>query len=474
MAQSFMPTNVQAFAADPDITKALRRQQLAEALLQESQVPIDPNRRAGRFVVPVSPVEGLAKMLQAGLGAWQMKKAEGELSGVEKSRRQALVAELRKGTQAEPLGGDEFDIDSQIAPPVSPYANAFDRPEVNRIDLTQRQVTAPKVNVMGSYREQQEPAELSAVEKYKLRLADQVEAGNMTREQALAQLNSIETMMLGRELDMDKPVTKKMDEELVTPRGKVLVPGRLKPVELKTEWVQKYDAQGNPIYDKNNDPVLEMRTFNPIEGTIGGQALGTKPGNTGVKVSQSVTNNPASKNVLEGAGDAAKDRIKIVNAAAQGAPRTLQTVNSIRAALDSGKVSSGPGTTFGMAIKQIGQAMGFGVDQQGLNKTREVITGLAELTLQSRSELRGQGQVTENEQKLLERARSGDINSMSIGEIRTVLDVVDRTQRYWLDENRAIVDKLRKQPGASDAIPFLEVPEPAAPSGSSSGWGVRR
>ena len=82
------------------------------------------------------------------------------------------------------------------------------------------------------------------------------------------------------------------------------------------------------------------------------------------------------------------------------------------------------------------------------------------MTLQARGELKGQGQVTEYEQKLLERARSGDIDRLSIGEIRTILDISERTQRYWLQENRSIVEKLKSQGGATDAIPFLEVDEP--------------
>jgi len=61
-----------------------------------------------------------------------------------------------------------------------------------------------------------------------------------------------------------------------------------KPRELKTEWVQKSGPDGQPLYDKNNDPVMELRTFDPVTGTMGETALGTKPGNTGTRVTQNV------------------------------------------------------------------------------------------------------------------------------------------------------------------------------------------
>ena len=126
-----------------------------------------------------------------------------------------------------------------------------------------------------------------------------------------------------------------------------------------------------------------------------------------------------------GAGDAVKDRIKTVSGAASAAPKTIETIHSMRKALDTGKVSSGPGTTFGMALKQIGQSMGMGVDQEALNKTRTVITGLAEMTLQARGELKGQGQVTEYEQNCWNvRAPETSIGCLSA-----------RSGRFWISAN---------------------------------------
>lgn len=71
---SFMaPTGPAALAYDPsDYATQLRLQQqqaLAGALMQGGMQPIEPNRTAGRFVVPISPLEGLSKVGQTLAGA---------------------------------------------------------------------------------------------------------------------------------------------------------------------------------------------------------------------------------------------------------------------------------------------------------------------------------------------------------------------------------------------------------------------
>ena len=43
-------------------------QALAQAMMNEGMTPINPNRSAGRFAVPINPLEGAAKMAQAYLG----------------------------------------------------------------------------------------------------------------------------------------------------------------------------------------------------------------------------------------------------------------------------------------------------------------------------------------------------------------------------------------------------------------------
>lgn len=73
-----------------------RQRKYAELLRQQSFEPLKTDRRAGRFVVPVAPTEGLAKLLQAYVGG----KAEAEATAQEKevvSRRNRALAETLRG-----------------------------------------------------------------------------------------------------------------------------------------------------------------------------------------------------------------------------------------------------------------------------------------------------------------------------------------------------------------------------------------
>lgn len=51
-----------------------RRAQLTQSLLEQGQEPLQTNQTAGGYVIPISPLQGLAKALQAGLGAYGMKQ----------------------------------------------------------------------------------------------------------------------------------------------------------------------------------------------------------------------------------------------------------------------------------------------------------------------------------------------------------------------------------------------------------------
>lgn len=170
----------------------------------------------------------------------------------------------------------------------------------------------------------------------------------------------------------------------------------------------------------------------------------------------STTVNVSTDSLASGIGKGASDILQTSNAAASGAASTIVQGNGILAALDSGKAMTGPGTSASVTVKQI-----FGGNPEQLARTREVIKGLAEVTLQSRAMLRGSGTVSDNEQKLLERARSGSIDDMTDAEIRAVVSVNNRLSRQVIREHKTKVEKAAKSvPGAASVLPIFEVAEP--------------
>lgn len=152
---------------------------------------------------------------------------------------------------------------------------------------------------------------------------------------------------------------------------------------------------------------------------------------------------------------------------ARGAVGTLNTVGQIRQALDTGKVVAGPGTTARVFLGQLGQVMGVsGKDAtETLTNTRSAIQGLAQLELDAAQQMKGQGQITEAERSIIRRAASGDIDGMTVPELRTLTNVLDKTARHKIRANEKNVQQLRSRPEASSLVPFMEVAEPPAYGG---------
>lgn len=90
-----------------------------------------------------------------------------------------------------------------------------------------------------------------------------------------------------------------------------------------------------------------------------------------------------------------------------------------------------------LSTAKISNALGFTGDK-AINATREVIQGLSEMALKSRSMLTGQGAITEGEQKLLIKARSGDI-TFTKGELETIFGVAERASKAQYDKSKKLL-----------------------------------
>lgn len=131
MAQLFAPSNFVENQPDlPDFsteeTKIRRRQKLAEALQAQGMSPLETNRMAGGWAVPISPWEGAAKLAQSLSGAYQAKKATDALGDLSQRRNQALVQALGQmpqgGTATAPTdqeGTGAFDMAGTAGPQVT-------------------------------------------------------------------------------------------------------------------------------------------------------------------------------------------------------------------------------------------------------------------------------------------------------------------------------------------------------------------
>ena len=166
--------------------------------------------------------------------------------------------------------------------------------------------------------------------------------------------------------------------------------------------------------------------------------------------------------------------------AADAAVKQVQAANTIDQALASGGVITGPGANARLTVTQWGDALGLGgADQKAkLENTRSALQGLAQLTLQGRQQMRGQGAITESESKLAERAISGDL-SMSPTELRVLTNAARRAGQYVHQEHQRKVQAMSANPDYSSMVPFYAVPDmpqqPASPQApAAGGWGIQR
>lgn len=167
------------------------------------------------------------------------------------------------------------------------------------------------------------------------------------------------------------------------------------------------------------------------------------------------------------AGDLGKELVN-ERGAARGAVSTINTVNTLKQALDSGKVLAGPATPFARYGLQIGNVLGInGKDANDtLQKTRQAMQSLAQLELDAAAQMKGQGQITESERAILRKAASGDVDSMTPLEIRTLADSLDKVARSRIQNYQRQIEPMVSNPNAAPLAPFLgvDVPAPYQPS----------
>ena len=163
---------------------------------------------------------------------------------------------------------------------------------------------------------------------------------------------------------------------------------------------------------------------------------------------------------------------------ALGAVQIFDSANRIGETLDRGDVITGVGADARLRLAQFGQFLGVGGkdDAEKIVRTREVIRGLAETAIQARKELQGQGQVTENEAKAVEKARSGDINELTVDELRLIVGLNKKYAKWLASNHQDLIEQARSNPGSASLAPFFNVRglnDVLQYQPPDSGWSIR-
>jgi hypothetical protein len=254
--------------------------------------------------------------------------------------------------------------------------------------------------------------------------------------------------------------------------GSVTNTGFNKPTEVKIENGVAYDpnrTKPGAVFNDINQPFLRDQNGNLVPNTPFQQFQLQKS-----KAGASQTNVRVDNKMGESLAGQIGPMMKDSQAAADAAVKQIQAADSIDAALASGNIITGSGANTRLSVAQMADTIGIGgaSQKEKLANTRQALQGLAQLTLQGRQQMRGQGAITESESRLAERAVSGDL-SFTPAELQVLTNSARRAGRYSYDEHSRKVKTLSDNPDYAAMVPFYSVPplptQQAAPAQATGG-----
>jgi hypothetical protein len=409
-----------------------RQRRLAEMLQQQSMEQQQGQTVPGGFYVPPSPVQGVAKLVQALVASRQQESADRKQSELSDRQRQSLVDGLTnyqnamQGTPAETFTPDGDGMGPAGTQPAVPG---------NR------------------------QAALAALLRSEHPVLQQLGIAEMTKKPE-SQFNKVDAKDYTQESVLKFSQTQNFAD---------LVPVR-KMEFVNDQAVNPFDTKPGTIVPKQANMASDLLIPDGNGGFVPNAQLVevkkgiAKSGAPSVNVKTDIKMNEGIANQV---GPMMKESV----IAATGAAQQVDAANRIIQAVDTNKIYAGPMATTRLKIAQVGDLIGVGGkdEQEKIANTRQAIRGLSEMTLQGRKSMRGEGAITESEGKLAERTFSGDINELTPAEIRQLAKASERAARFLHGEHNRKVEQMRKTPGLENVTPFYEVPPIPEPAQAAPG-----
>ena len=140
----------------------------------------------------------------------------------------------------------------------------------------------------------------------------------------------------------------------------------------------------------------------------------------------------------------------------QGAMKMFYAADRLGKALDSNLVTAGPFASKIQTAKQLAQVIGGGNDQS-IRQTQQAIRSLAQMAVESRKQLQGQGQVTETEAAAVARADAGDIDGLTTGELRDLVTLTKRAAHLQAKAHTEKLSNLSSKEETKGLVPFYNI-----------------
>ncbi len=231
--------------------------------------------------------------------------------------------------------------------------------------------------------------------------------------------------------------------DLVAVRKKDLGPGG--------QVLDLYNAQPGQVFNDPNKP-FQIGAGGQLVPNTPFQQYETNKAKAGAARTDVRVENKMGDSLASQVGPMAKDS-KIQT---QGAVKMFDAATRIDKAIESGLVSAGPLTTQIQTVKQLVQKVGGGSDD-GIRQTRQVIKSLAQMAVEARKQLQGQGQVTESEAAAVAKADAGDINDLTIGELKDLSTLTKRAAHFTAKGHQELLEQMRTGEGTRGVEKFYPV-----------------
>lgn len=219
----------------------------------------------------------------------------------------------------------------------------------------------------------------------------------------------------------------------------------------------------NPFTGKPVNTV--PKTGDPFKDLVLGDGQGgMRPNSPLIGAKQSIAKSGASRTDVrvenkmgESLAGQVGPMVKDSRIQTDGAVKMFDAADRIEKALNSDKVLAGPGASKIQTVRQFAQMVGGGNDE-GIRQTRQVVKSLAQMAVEARKQLQGQGQVTESEAKAVMKADAGEIDDMTVGELRDLVTLTKRAAHFTAKGHSEILNQLGSNSGTASLVPFYKVP----------------
>ena len=388
----------------------LRQQKMAEMLMQQGMQQPQGQMVSGRYVAP-SIFQNLAGLANVYMGQRGLEKANQAQIDMAKAIRQGEIESLadfekiKRGTPAVEGGiyGPDNTLTMQTTPDmIGPQGEL----------TSQYRRVAPVAGVAPN--PQAAYANLYANPK----------ASAAQRQFAFNKMN-------------EGPIKVGVEDTLIDPNT-------LKPIYQGTGKLPESIKYAIAIGQLPQDP----KTWNPQQAALAQKIVESK---TSAGASKYDFGNMINKSLSDVA-----PMLVASKTATSGAIQQADAANRIIQSLDTNKLFTGAGANQKLQAAQIGQMLGITGNrtEEIVANTRQAIQGLAQLTLQGRKQMRGEGAITESEGALAQRAMSGDI-SLTAGELRILANAAKRSAKFTYDQHQSMMGALAKD--SPNSVPYYQL-----------------